>query len=119
VVTFLIVFSLQYTQNRDTRAIQLKLDEILRGEAHTRDQRKKGLSGRRARRVLRCQLRNEVNTERTLDAATSTRTTARVSLRVNSYSTTRTTRDASSERDDNLLPAVCPAARNRFAPRLK
>jgi low affinity Fe/Cu permease len=30
VVTFLIAFSLQYTQNRDTRAIQLKLDEILR-----------------------------------------------------------------------------------------
>jgi low affinity Fe/Cu permease len=29
-VTFLIVFSLQYTQNRDTRAVQLKLDEILR-----------------------------------------------------------------------------------------
>jgi low affinity Fe/Cu permease len=38
VVTFLIVFSLQYTQNRDTRAIQLKLDEILRGNAHTRTQ---------------------------------------------------------------------------------
>jgi len=38
VVTFLIVFSLQYTQNRDTRAIQLKLDEILRANAETRTQ---------------------------------------------------------------------------------
>src|SRR5947209_5270979 len=36
VVTFLIVFSLQYTQNRDTRASQLKLDEILRGTASAR-----------------------------------------------------------------------------------
>ena len=38
VVTFLIVFSLQYTQNRDTRAIQLKLDEILRGTESARTQ---------------------------------------------------------------------------------
>jgi low affinity Fe/Cu permease len=36
VVTFLIVFSLQYTQNRDTRAIQLKLDEILRTSENAR-----------------------------------------------------------------------------------
>ena len=38
VVTFLIVFSLQYTQNRDTRAIQLKLDEILRGTERARSE---------------------------------------------------------------------------------
>jgi low affinity Fe/Cu permease len=37
-VTFLIVFSIQYTQNRDTRSIQLKLDELLRGSEHTRTQ---------------------------------------------------------------------------------
>jgi low affinity Fe/Cu permease len=36
VVTFLIAFSLQYTQNRDTRAIQLKLDEILRAHEGAR-----------------------------------------------------------------------------------
>jgi low affinity Fe/Cu permease len=36
VVTFLIVFSLQYTQNRDTRSIQLKLDEILRASESAR-----------------------------------------------------------------------------------
>jgi low affinity Fe/Cu permease len=38
VVTFLIVFSLQYTQNRDTRSIQLKLDEILRASETARTQ---------------------------------------------------------------------------------
>jgi low affinity Fe/Cu permease len=38
VTTFLIAFSLQYTQNRDTRAIQLKLDEILPAPAGARDE---------------------------------------------------------------------------------
>jgi low affinity Fe/Cu permease len=35
-LAFVIVFSLQYTQNRDTRAIHLKLDELLRGVGQTR-----------------------------------------------------------------------------------
>ena len=31
VLTFLIVFLIQYSQNRDSKTIQLKLDELLRG----------------------------------------------------------------------------------------
>jgi len=33
---FLLVLLLQYTQNRDTRAIQLKLDEVIRSVASAR-----------------------------------------------------------------------------------
>lgn len=35
---FLLVLLLQYSQNRDTRAIQLKLDELLRSFAEARTQ---------------------------------------------------------------------------------
>jgi low affinity Fe/Cu permease len=35
-VTFLVVFLIQNTQNRDAKAIHLKLDELLRGVAGAR-----------------------------------------------------------------------------------
>lgn len=38
VVTFLMVFVIQYTQTRDTQAIQLKLDELLRAVKEARNE---------------------------------------------------------------------------------
>lgn len=36
IVTFLVVFMIQNTQNRDSRALHLKLDELLRVAKHAR-----------------------------------------------------------------------------------
>lgn len=37
IVTFLMVFLIQSTQNRDTREIHLKLDELIRSDKRARD----------------------------------------------------------------------------------
>ncbi|MEZ0393271.1 MAG: low affinity iron permease family protein [Pseudobdellovibrionaceae bacterium] len=37
IVTFLMVFLIQNTQSRDARAIQLKLDELIRASTHARN----------------------------------------------------------------------------------
>ena len=37
IITFLVVFLIQNTQNHDTRAVHLKLDELLRAIKHARN----------------------------------------------------------------------------------
>ncbi|HVS79081.1 MAG TPA: low affinity iron permease family protein [Candidatus Saccharimonadales bacterium] len=37
IITFLMVFLIQNTQNRDGRAVQLKLDELIRAQRNARD----------------------------------------------------------------------------------
>ncbi len=37
IITFLMVFLIQNTQNRDAKAIHLKLDELLKSADHARD----------------------------------------------------------------------------------
>ena len=38
IVTFLMVFVIQHTQNRDAQVTQLKLDELIRAVAHARNE---------------------------------------------------------------------------------
>ena len=38
IITFLMVFLIQSTQNRDTEALQVKLDEVIRAIGHARNE---------------------------------------------------------------------------------
>ena len=51
IITFLMVFLIQHTQNRDTLALQLKLDELILGDpiGEQRNRRDRGKVGRAAR----------------------------------------------------------------------
>lgn len=37
IITFLMVFLIQNTQNRDTKALHLKIDELIRAQSHARN----------------------------------------------------------------------------------
>jgi low affinity Fe/Cu permease len=50
IVTLLMVFVLQNTQNRDSAALHLKLDEVVRVEPEARD-RLRGIEERSAREI--------------------------------------------------------------------
>jgi low affinity Fe/Cu permease len=51
IVTFLMVFLIQNTQNRDQRALQLKLDELLRALEGAREQMFAGIEERDEQRL--------------------------------------------------------------------
>jgi low affinity Fe/Cu permease len=50
IVTFLMVFLIQKTQNRDTQTMHLKLDELIRGRAHPRARRRAARDRRKTAR---------------------------------------------------------------------
>lgn len=53
IVTFLMVFLIQNTQNRDQRALQLKLDELLRALAGAREQEFAGIEDEDDERIAK------------------------------------------------------------------